>query len=563
MNSASVRVRQKPATGAEAEGKGMRTPEYDVIQVGYGPVSESLALMLGRRGRSVAVVERWSTRYPLPRAVCVDHELYRVLCASGMGEVLPQVTQPGPLYQWFNADWRELLVIDWSAPSISGGPEVNFVHQPTLEAALDAAVLAQPSVDLHLGWEVTSVRQDDELAYAELRNCETGETKTLSARYLVGCDGANSLVREAIGGGREDRGFEADWLVIDVRLRDGVTIEQLGLPAAGQYCNPARPTTIVPAGISGGSTFRRWEFMRLPGERIEDLESEENVWKLLSRWAGPEDVELVRHKVYNFRSLIAQRWRDRRLMVAGDAAHVMPPFMGQGMCAGMRDAWNLQWKLGLILDGKADDRLLDSYERERRPHLSQITDISIYLGKIICIPDPDVAAQRDAAFLNGTAEPPPPFPSLTDGLLRRGPDGAPAPGAGLLSPHVDIEHQGRGMRLDALVQGRFALYCRGCDPRAVLDEAAVAALEAIGTCMVTLGEGASGGIVDLEGRLDAFLDAQGWCAMLVRPDFYVYGGAGSPQDLAALIADGLAGLREAGIRLPLPGNMQVETQGAA
>jgi 2-polyprenyl-6-methoxyphenol hydroxylase-like FAD-dependent oxidoreductase len=122
---------------------GMAEGPYDVIQIGYGPVSRSLALMLGRKGRSVAVCERWTSRYPLPRAVCVDHELYRVLSANGMGEVLPSVTHGGPLYQWFNADWKELLVIDWQKASISGGPEVNFVHQPTLEGALDTMVQQQ------------------------------------------------------------------------------------------------------------------------------------------------------------------------------------------------------------------------------------------------------------------------------------------------------------------------------------------------------------------------------------------------------------------------------------
>jgi len=223
----------------------MRAGIHDVIQVGYGPVSECLALMLGRQGRSVAICERWQTRYPLPRAVCIDHEIHRVLWANGMGSTMPKIAQSGPLYQWFNADWRELLVIDWSAPSISGGPEVNFVHQPTLEEGLDKAVAQLPTVDRHLGWEVVGVRQDEQLAHVDIADVKTGEKKTISARYVIGCDGANSIVREAIGGGLEDRGFEADWLVIDVLLKEGVTIEQLGIPAAGQYCNPIRPTTIV------------------------------------------------------------------------------------------------------------------------------------------------------------------------------------------------------------------------------------------------------------------------------------------------------------------------------
>lgn len=503
---------------------------YDVIQIGYGPVSEALALFMGRQGRSVAVCERWLARYPLPRAVCIDHELYRVLHANGMGDVLPSVSHGGPLYQWFNADWKELLVIDWSKPSISGGDEVNFVHQPTLEAALDDAVREQPSVDLHLGWEAIAVAQDTELAHVRLRHFETGEEKTLSARYLVGCDGANSLVRETIGSPREDRGFQADWLVIDVLLKHGVTIESLGIPGAGQYCNPVRPTTIVPAGLREGRIFRRWEFMRLPGERNEDLEKEERVWELLSPWAGPETVELVRHKVYNFRSLIADGWRDRRLLLAGDAAHVMPPFMGQGMCSGMRDAWNLAWKLGLILDGKADDRLLDSYELERHPHVSQITDISIYLGKIICIPDPIEAAARDEAFLSGNAPPPPPFPQLIDGLLHRDPAGNLTPGAGLLSPHDEL-HDGKSVhRLDAMTGRGFVVITRGYDaPVEVRDT-----LAALDPAFVRLGEG---GLAECNGRLSAMLDEQDWDAMIVRPDFYVYGGAKGSGALSSVSGD--------------------------
>lgn len=516
---------------------------YDVLQIGYGPVSESLALFLGRQGRSVAVCERWSHRYPLPRAVCVDHELYRVLEANGMGDVLPNVSHGGPLYQWFNADWQELLVIDWSQPSISGPPEVNFVHQPTLEAALDDAVRAQSSVDLLLGWEAIGVEQGPDIAEVHLRHVETGKEKTLSARYVVGCDGANSLVRETIGSAREDRGFEADWLVIDVLLSDGVTIEQLGVPAAGQYCNPERPTTIVPAGIREGRIFRRWEFMRLPGEAVGDLEREERVWELLAPWVTPETVELVRHKVYNFRSLIAEGWRDRRLLLAGDAAHVMPPFMGQGMCSGIRDAWNLAWKLGLILDGKAADDLLDSYEVERHPHVSQITDISIYLGKIICIPDAAEAAARDEAFLGGTAPPPPPFPQLTAGLLHHQ-NGMLSAGAGLLSPHDDLFDGDTARRLDDITGGGFVVITRGFDTPAGVR----ALLAPVAPTYVRIGEQ---GLTEVHGRLSAMLDRHGWNAMIVRPDFYIYGGAPGVTELEELASDAAADLRKYGVYEPV------------
>ncbi|WP_293882983.1 bifunctional 3-(3-hydroxy-phenyl)propionate/3-hydroxycinnamic acid hydroxylase [Sphingomonas sp.] len=525
---------------------------YDVIQIGYGPVSEALALMLGRQGRSVAVCERWTERYPLPRAVCVDHELYRVLAANGMGDILPSVTHAGPLYQWFNADWKELLVIDWQKTSISGGPEVNFVHQPTLEKALDLMVQTQSSVAFHMGWEAISIEQDAELAHVVLRHADTGVEKRLSARYVVGCDGANSIVREAIGSTRENRGFEADWLVIDVLLKDGVTIEKLGIPDAGQYCNPARPTTIVPAGVRDGKKFRRWEFMRLPGETVEELERVDRVWELLSAWAGPDDVELVRHKVYNFRSLIADRWRDRRLLIAGDAAHVMPPFMGQGMCSGLRDAWNLSWKLALILDGKADDRLLDTYQTERLPHVSQITDMAIFLGQMICIPDPAAAAERDLAFLGGAAPPLPPFPQLVGGLLHHAADDQLQSGAGLLSPHGMIEQYGHGIRLDDLVHGGsgFVVITRGFDGKAALDPSSRDALATLGVHYIDLStNGSADAVRDIDGRIDAFLDERGWSAMIVRPDFYVYGGADDRSNFAALARTLIADLTVAGVHV--------------
>ncbi len=252
-------------------------PLYDVVQIGYGPVSQVLALMLGRQGHRVAVIERWTEPFALPRAVCIDHEAARILRVIGLGEGLERVSQPAPLYQWFNADWEELLSIDWSAGSVSGGPEVNFVHQPSLEAEFRIEVRKQPGVALHLGWELAGFTDRGDHVEVELHEFEgSGRTRTLRTRYLIGADGANSLVRETLGIGREDRGFEADWLVVDMKLNPGVTLD---IPACGQYCHPERPTTIVPGGVQDGRVCRRWEFMRLPerdaggsgrrGERLE------------------------------------------------------------------------------------------------------------------------------------------------------------------------------------------------------------------------------------------------------------------------------------------------------
>ncbi len=534
----------------------MPSEVYDVVVLGYGPVGQVLSLMLGRQGRSVAVCDRWPERYPLPRAVCIDHEIYRVLTANGMGDVLPSISHHGPKYQWFNAAWEELLVIDWSAESISGGTEVNFVHQPTLETAISEAAATLPNVEPYLGWEAVSVAQDEELCHVELRD-QTGQIKHLAARFVVGCDGANSMVRKEIGGPQEDRGFEADWLVIDVLLKDGVTIEQLGIPAAGQYCNPARPTTIVPAGVRDGKKFRRWEFMRLPGESIKEMETEAKVWELLKPWAGPEALELVRSTVYTFRSLLAAKWRDGRLLLAGDAAHVMPPFMGQGMCSGVRDAWNLAWKLDLVLSGKASDSLLDTYQIERMPHVSQIIDLSIYLGKMICTADPEEAARRDDAFKTGTAPAPPAFPCLTKGLLRRNLQGGIQEGAGLLAPHVSVQHESGQGRLDEVVGLGFVLIATSAHPLAQFDASTRTALEGIGLRYVSLASDVEpGSHRDLDSRLQPFLDRHGWDTMIVRPDFYVYGGSAGVADRAALVDDLLADLAAAGVNLPVESSLQ-------
>ncbi len=496
---------------------------HDVIQIGYGPVSEVLAIALGRQGRRVAVFERWTQRYALPRAVCIDHEMHRMLQAIGMAEALPLVSHPAPPYRMMNADWQELLTVDWSAASISGGPAVHFVHQPTLEEMFDATVRSLPSVEVHVGWEAMAVSQTEDHAVLAVRHAGTGETRTVRARYLIGADGANSIVRGAIGSGQEDRGFEADWLIVDILPNDGVVLD---IPEAAQWCNPARPTTIVPGGVRHGRRFRRWEFMRLPHESLADLEGEAAAWRLLAPWVRPDQATLVRHRIYTFRSLLAERWRDGRLMIAGDAAHVMPPFMGQGMCSGLRDAWNLAWKLGLVLDGRAGEALLESYQSERRPHVGTIIDMSMFIGRMVCQPDPELAASRDRSFLDGSHPPMPPFPHLADGILQRGADGIPTPCSGLLSPHGRLRLGGREGWLDVLTGGGFVLIGRG--PLPPLDRHP----DAPEIRTVDLG---ADGTVDLDGRYEAFLDEHGLAAMLVRPDFVVFGGVARIEEAGALL----------------------------
>ncbi|WP_397475852.1 bifunctional 3-(3-hydroxy-phenyl)propionate/3-hydroxycinnamic acid hydroxylase [Pusillimonas sp.] len=523
-------------------------PVYDVLQVGYGPVSEVLAIALARNGHSVAIFEQWTERYALPRAVCIDHEMFRMLSGLGMRDQLPTVSHPAPPYRWFNADWKELLHIDWSAEAISGGTEVNFVHQPTLECMFDAKVREFPQIDLKLGWKVTATRQTPEYAELEACNTATGETRKARGKYLIGVDGANSIVRQSIGSSQEDRGFEADWLVIDILPHEGV---ELDIPPAAQYCNPGRPTTIVPAGIKNGRYYRRWEFMRMPGESLDHLESVDTAWKLLEPWVKPEQATIIRHKVYNFRSLVADKWRDGRVLIAGDAAHVMPPFMGQGMCAGFRDNWNLAWKLDLILKGRADDSLLDTYQVERRPHARDLIDLSMYLGKIICISDPEVAAARDHAFIDGTATPPPPFPSLAHGIIHRNSSGEVIAPAGALCPHGTVLYNGQRGRFDDLVGLGFVLVLRNAEAQQTLTEKNLALLHQLNGHVVHMAanEDGPGSVVDLDNKFTPFMDEHGLVAMLVRPDFFMYGGARKPDEIPALLVQLADDLRKHGVAI--------------
>ncbi|GAA4173262.1 bifunctional 3-(3-hydroxy-phenyl)propionate/3-hydroxycinnamic acid hydroxylase [Shinella granuli] len=513
--------------------------DFDVIQIGYGPVSKASALFLQRLGWSVGVFERWEEVYPLPRAVCIDHELYRVLHAAGLGNVAGRVCNDAPTYRWFNAEWKELLAIDWAAGSISGGSEVNFIHQPSFEWAMDARIKASDGIALNFHCEAVAFHQDDDGVTVTIRDTKTGTTRDYTARYLIGIDGANSFVRESLGIKRADLGFEADWLVIDFALNGGLTARDLGIPECGQYANPVRPTTIVPGGVEAdGRVLRRWEFMRLPHETREEMVEEEKVWELLNAWIKPDQGELIRHALYTFRSLVADTFQKGRVFLAGDAAHVMPPFMGQGMCAGLRDVWNLAWKLDLVMRGKADPSLLDTYTPERAPHVTDVIRISMFLGSIICMPDPEEARKRDEMFLGGNAPKPAPFPILTDGMLERDGQGHVIAPAGELSCAGAVRFGGRTGRYDDFVApGGFTL---------VLEEGVALSASAKETCrrfgitVVTVADRRSATddqIGDTQGQFGRFMKAHGISAMLVRPDFYLFGGAADSARLDRMLAD--------------------------
>ena len=364
------------------------------------------------------------------------------------------------------------------------------------------------------------------------------EARSIRARWVVGADGANSFVRETRGITRRDLGFQERWLVVDLEPHD---IDALDLPPACQWCDPARPTTHV----RSGTRHRRFEFMLLPGEDPADFENPARAWELLAPWFTPADGTLTRHTVYEFRSMLAERMRDGRVLLVGDAAHLTPPFLGQGLCSGLRDAANVAWKLDLVLRGIADESLLDTVDPERQPQNEWVIALAVELGRVLCQLDANLAAERDTALRAAGAPPAPQLAPLTAGLLRRSADGAPGPLAGHLSVQGLIATPSGDVLLDDLTGGGFTLIAAAGEPLEELDGRGRALLDVLAAHVVSLDPRADGGQRDADGRLTSWLREHGAHAVLVRPDFYVFGSAASAGDLPALID----GLRD---QLPLP-----------
>ncbi len=383
---------------------GSAPEQLDVAIVGYGPVGQVIAALLGRAGHRVGVFERHEEIYRMPRAVHLDHEIMRLLQALGIAEDLAGEMLPVREYRWFGADGAPILSISSPAPARSGWEPDYMFFQPALEAALDAVARAQETVTVERGWEAEALTLGEDGAELRLSKVGDGELRTVHSRWMIGADGANSFVREAAAIPLRDLGFQERWLVIDAEPNDMSALAEL--PIACQWCDPARPTT----HIQSGPRHRRWEFMLLPGESDADLDDPQRVWELLEPWYRPTDGPLTRSAVYEFRSMLVERMRERRVLLAGDAAHLTPPFLGQGLCSGLRDAANVAWKLDLVLRGLAPADLMDTVDPERLPHNEWVINVAVGLGRVLCELDRDAAVARDAALRDADTPPPLEFP---------------------------------------------------------------------------------------------------------------------------------------------------------
>ena len=382
---------------------------------------------------------------------------------------------------------------------------------------------------------MTGIEQLDDRVRLTVMDLDVETEQTIDSRYLLACDGANSPTRRLLNMTLEDLGFDEPWIVIDVFVKNPDKFPDTNI----QYCEPERPMTY----FVGPANHRRWELMLLPSETPEQISDEARILEILSRWAEPGEFEIWRSAVYRFHALVADEWRDRRVLLAGDAAHQTPPFMAQGMCQGIRDAANLAWKLDQVLTkglpGDVSDALLDTYQIERKPHVRTLTQLTKDLGEVICERDPVKAAARDAQMIEEIRKASGPtirqnmIPPLTAGILDSSEECGPV-GTQFYQPKVRGA-DGRDQPMEDTIENGFLLVVRDDAILSGITDDQKAFWRRLGGQLVVMDAPKLSDdftyLADLDGTLLSFFDDHSAVAIIVRPDRYIYGIASSATDL--------------------------------
>lgn len=517
--------------------------KFDVAVIGCGPVGALAANLAARAGLSVLVIDREAAPHPLPRAVHLDHEMMRLFQAAGLIDAIAPGMRETQGHLHVGADHGAIRYMGTAGrPKPFGWANDYFFYQPELEERLREGLAGFQMVTLRLGTELERFEQDADGVLLSLRDGDA--RRQARARWMIACDGARSGVRKALGIALDDLDFEEPWLVVDADVDGAVRFPDLwGVPEAADLqqlsvmmCDPARPATIVP----GRGNIRRWEFMLLPGEDDAEMMRPERVAALLAPYLEGVPHRILRAATYRFHGLVAERWQVGRVFLAGDAAHQTPPFFGQGMCHGMRDVANLVWKIAAVRDGSAAPALLDTYQPERDPHVRAVIAAAVAAGRYICELDPEAAAARDAEMRARAAE----------GAPRTAADLIPPIGTGIIAAGTP----GAGERFiqPRLSDGRLLDDATGHGWRLLVRESSGvgAASAAAHDAPVRLSVVDAAAVED-GGMLAEWLDARGAAAVLVRPDFYVF-GTGTPQTLIARLRAVLTPASPAPALAPIP-----------
>ena len=485
-----------------------RTPQYEVAVVGFGPAGAVAACWLGQAGIRTLVLDKSRRIWDIPRAIAIDHEILRIFQNLGVVDKILPYTAPFGASEHFGVEGQLIRRIDVVRPPYPMGylPTMVF-SQPPVEKLLREHIAEHATVEVRLGEEVIALEQRHDHVRLELQS-EDGDKSVVTASYVIGCDGASSRIRQCLDIKLDDLGFDEPWMVVDV-LVDGASVARLPVTAA-QFCNPARPVTY----IIGPGNHRRWEIMLLPGEDPAEMEYEQKVWELLSPWLKPGQGKLWRASSYRFHALVVHQWRKGSVFLAGDAAHQQPPFIGQGMCQGIRDVANLAWKLNAVLREGARDALLETYAEERSRHVYTLTSRIKEIGRHICERDPEAARLRDASLLKQGGGSAPTVtrqeivPGLEAGLF--GPRHGNA--TGTLFPQPWISSPEGSTLLDDIVGHGWRLFLDGRQVGTPNFDDALARPVVIG----------GRGLAERDGVVANWFDRQQCVAALVRPDHYVY-----------------------------------------
>jgi 3-(3-hydroxy-phenyl)propionate hydroxylase len=507
---------------------------WPVIVVGAGPTGLTAALLLHRYGVACTVLDRRPEPWPLPRAVHLDDEAVRVLQLAGVGAAFAAISRPAAGLRLLDARLRPFAQFRRDpGPATHGHPASNLFDQRDLDAVLLRAA-DRAGVVVRGGLEVTgTAAQPDGTVLVTARDAAGGAVRQLRAAAVLGCDGAGSTVRDTIGATLRDLGFSQRWLVLDVRCGPAA-----GAGVAGdgdgvdQVCDPRRAATFM--HLTGDRY--RWEFRLHPGESAADLAAPDSLAALTAPWfaeGAAADLQLLRCAEYTFRACIADRWRAGRVLLLGDAAHLTPPFVGQGLGSGLRDAHNLAWKLAAVLHHRAGEDLLDSYQAERAPHAEAVIRTAIRVGTAMTGGNGAIAALRrpvvsallrlpgaEARALAATTTRHPAGVAVDRRRHRRDL-------VGTSCPQPFVRTGAAILRLDEVLGTGYALLYTGpVDPALRLRAAAVAARTVrMGDCAVPDTDADADVTIAHSGALSDWLRRGRTAAVLLRPDRVVMSGA--------------------------------------
>lgn len=499
--------------------------DCDVAIIGYGPTGETAALLLGRLGIETIVLERDPEPYAHARAVAVDDEVLRIWQRAGVAERLEQDMELDVHARWKTPKGKVTFETH-PTQSDNGHTPLAMIYQPAMDAVLRDAIGQLDGVDVRLGEEAVGIEQDRDGVRVTTRSLADGSERTVSARYVLACDGGSSGTRDRLGIRLKGTTYEEPWVVIDAKVKRWWPEHS----ALTFWADRDRPAVDIPTALG----HHRWEFPLREGESREDARSEEFLWSYLgTHGVTREHIDIVRHVIYVHHLRRAEHWREGRVLLMGDAAHMTPPWAGQGMCAGVRDAGNLTWKLAVVLRGLAPEALLDTYQVEREPHVHEMQQVARFLGWLIGARNPLVAGTRDSVF--GVLHRLPLArgfiremrfrrkPRLDAGFIAGPARRGNAIGRLLVQPRVATVDGGTAP-LDDVIGPGFAVLGLRADPRATLAPDVVSAWERLEPRWLTIRgveEPIAGAdeIVDVDGAL---IEMLGSGYAVVRPDRYVF-----------------------------------------